>query len=105
MTAFELLEALGGIEEKYLSERYDAKQERMKLIRTFTAAAASVVLISGIGIGIALTGWRTGSSAESAGEFEKFGITETNAAAVTEDACEPEAGNTTAMDGADLPEL
>ncbi|MBQ8511050.1 MAG: hypothetical protein IJ497_00410, partial [Clostridia bacterium] len=27
------------------------------------------------------------------------------AAAVTEDACEPEAGNTTAMDGADLPEL
>ncbi|MBQ2726172.1 MAG: hypothetical protein IJF78_10735 [Clostridia bacterium] len=104
MTAFELLEAMGGIEETYLLENWEEKKSRRSktlFLTRFSAAAASLLLVTGIGIGIHLSGHYTNDAAESAGEFEYFGMNETAAAC---DTAAPEVGGTTDT-SAELPVL
>ena len=83
MTAFELLDAMGGIEERWLCESYDRARARRIHLTRITAAAASLLLVSGIGIGTALTRIYDKGDAEAAPEFEYFGMTETAAAGNT----------------------
>ncbi len=104
MTAFELLEAMGGIEEKWLAEKYDAKKSRGVFLARISAAAASLVLVTGIGIGALLSGHYTKDTAESAGEFENFGMNETAAAADMCETAAPEVGEATGTT-AELPVL
>ena len=102
MTAFELLEAMGGVEDRWLTENYDTKQVRMKTITKYTVMAASLLLVTGIGIGVLLSGHYTNDSAAPAEEFEYFGMNETAAAAC--DTAAPEVGGTTDT-SAELPVL
>lgn len=91
MTAFELLEAMGGVEERWLTEQYNPKQARLKAITKYTAMAASLLLVTGIGIGVLLSGQYTNDAAEAVPESEYFGGNETAAAAAFDTAV-PESG-------------
>jgi len=83
MTSFELLEAMGGVEERWLTENNNAKQERMKTITKYTAMAASLLLVTGIGIGVLQSQHYKNGSSEATAEFEYFGMNETAAACGT----------------------